>query len=40
VSYVYSSQLYTGGTISTTGSGSSTRWFHTFSSNGTLTNIY
>jgi hypothetical protein len=37
VSYVSTSQSATGGTVTSTGSGASTRWFHTFTSSGTFT---
>ena len=44
ISYVYPIQLYTGGSISSTGSGLTKRWFHSFSSGSpttlTLTHIY
>jgi hypothetical protein len=32
-------QRLSGGTVTSTGSGDSTRWFHTFTSGGTLTGI-
>lgn len=40
VTYVNSIQLFTGGTVTSSGSGSTKRWFHTFASSGTLTHIY
>lgn len=42
VSYIYPIQLYTGGTVTSTGSGVTKRWFHTFTTVGTstLTHIY
>jgi len=39
VSYTSATQLYTGGTVTFTGSGASTVWFHTFTSSGTLTHL-
>lgn len=40
ISYVYPTQLFTGGAVTSTGSGITKRWFHSFSSNGTLAHIY
>ena len=36
ISYVSAIQLYTGGTVTSVGSGASTRWFHTFTSSANL----
>lgn len=36
ISYVSSIQLYTGGTVTSSGSGPNTRWFHTFTSSANL----
>jgi len=36
VSYVYPTQLFTGGTVTSTGTFPNIRWFHRFSSSGTL----
>ena len=40
VSYTSATQLYTGGTVTSIGSGASTVWFHTFSTAGTSTLAY
>ena len=40
VTYVNQSQLWTGGTVTSTGSGASTRWFHTITSNTSLVPKY
>lgn len=37
VSYTSATQLYTGGTVTSTGTGASTVWFHTFTTVGTST---
>jgi hypothetical protein len=37
VSYTSATQLASGGTVTSTGSGTSTVWYHTFTSSGTLT---
>jgi hypothetical protein len=39
VSYVSATQLYTGGTVTSTGSGAATRWFHTFTTSANLVPI-
>lgn len=36
VSYIYPTQLFTGGTVTSSGTIPNKRWFHTFASNGTL----
>ena len=36
LSYTYRKQLYCGGTVTSTGSGATTKWFHSFSGSGTL----
>ena len=36
ISYVSGLQLYTGGTVTSSGSGPTTRWFHTFTSSANL----
>ena len=40
VSYTSATQLYTGGTVTSTGTGASTVWFHTFTTVGTSTLSY
>jgi len=39
ISYVSSIQLYNGGTVTSTGTGATKRWYHTFSSSGTLAHM-